>query len=271
MAPRPFSTCERTRLSAIERLYFDVDDTITTAGALLPDVVEALYEAKTSGLSLVAVTGRSAAWGEMLLRLFPLDAVIAETGAICFYRRARGGVGTVHSEPDQTVRRANARRRQTIVDAALSRVPRARLALDNMGRLYDTAFDLVEDGPQVDELSANDIRGVLERGGLRTVQSSVHINAWFGDFDKAKMVNRYLMDIEGGALRDVAKTLLYIGDSVNDAGMFAAAGVSVGVANVARVLSTLEEMNSAPEFVTLSEMGAGFCEVVQKLVLLRGD
>lgn len=267
----PFSECPLDRLLRVRRLYFDVDDTLTTRGALFPDAVEALYEAHEAGFSLVAVTGRSAAWGEMLLRILPLDAVVAETGAMCFYRRTRGGVGTVHSEPDATVRKANAQRRASVVDTVLSQVASARLAVDNIGRVYDVAFDLVEDGKPVSESDAARIRTILESEGLTVAQSSVHINAWFGSFDKATMVNRYLLDIEGVSLNAASHSVLYIGDSRNDAEMFNRAGVSVGVANVQLVLDALDKVGMAPDFITDGEMGAGFCEVADRLIGTRGE
>ncbi len=267
----PFSTCPDEVLAKVRRLYFDVDDTLTTRGALFSDALECLYEAHEAGMSLVAVTGRSAAWGEMLLRMFPLDAVVAETGAMCFYRRARGGVGTVHSEPDQTVRRANAERRQSAVDDVLSQVSAARLAVDNIGRVYDVAFDLVEDGKPVSDHDASRIRTILESQGLTVAQSSVHINAWFGSFDKASMVNRYLLDIEGVSLNAARHTVCYVGDSKNDAEMFARAGVSVGVANIKNVLEALAAREMAPQYITDAEMGAGFCEVAERLIANRGE
>lgn len=263
--PELFSAAPASLRAQVTRLYFDVDDTVTWQGALPEDAVRALYAARHLGLSLVAVTGRSASWGELLLRFFPLDAVIAETGAMCMFKKRDGSVGTLHAEPDERVRRENLRRREAAADDVLAREPDARLALDNMGRVYDTAFDLVEDGPPIPEPVAARMRSILVEHGLTVAQSSVHINAWYGVFDKAAMVARYLEDIEGISLDDAAPTMVYVGDSTNDGAMFARAGLSVGVANIAPYLATLRERGQAPRYRATREGGHGFAQVVALL------
>jgi len=268
-APALFSSVPLATRHAVRRLYFDVDDTVTWQGQLPKIAADALYRARAGGLSLVAVTGRSASWGELLLRLFPLDAVVAETGAMCMFKRRDGSVGTLHTEPDELIRRRLRARREAAADDVLAKIPDARLALDNMGRVYDTAFDLVEDGPPLDDITAARIRGVLEGHGLTVAQSSVHINAWFGTFDKASMVGRYLGEIEGESLDEAAPTLCYVGDSTNDGAMFARTPLSVGVENIAPYLEALNARGQAPAFKVAGVGGNGFAAVVELLVAGR--
>jgi HAD superfamily hydrolase (TIGR01484 family) len=273
--PLALASLADARCARVDKLYFDVDDTVTWRGELPEVAARALYKAKDAGLSLVAVTGRSASWGELLLRLFPLDAVIAETGALCMHlvddaQTPEGRrVAVMHSEPDDGVRRENARRRQAAADEVLATVPSARLALDNMGRVYDTAFDLVEDGPAVDETAQKEIWHILEKHGLRIAQSSVHINAWFGRFDKATMVARYLEEVCKTSFENEIDTLMYAGDSKNDGEMFAAVSLSVGVANIAPHLSALTARGQAPAYLTDKDGGHGFAELVDRLVDAR--
>lgn len=263
--PELFSASPLEVRARVDRLYFDIDDTVTWQGSLPEGAARALYGAKRLGLSLVAVTGRSASWGELLLRLFPLDAVVAETGAMCMFKRRDGSVGTLHAEPDARVRRTNLQRREAAADDVLSRVPESRLALDNMGRVYDTAFDLIEDGPPIDEGTAATMRNILDEHGLTVAQSSVHINAWYGVFDKASMVSRYLDEVEGTSLDDAAPTMVYVGDSTNDGAMFARVDLSVGVANIAPYLAALGEKGQAPRYTVHGEGGHGFAQVVALL------
>ena len=117
MPPPDFSVLDYTIRRQVTRLFFDVDDTLTWQGELVQEAVHALYLAKAAGIALVAVTGRSNAWAEALLRLFPLEV--------------------------------------------LQKVPTARLALDNIGREYETAFDLIEDGPALSPEDAAAIREIL--------------------------------------------------------------------------------------------------------------
>ncbi|MCP4503129.1 MAG: HAD family phosphatase [Deltaproteobacteria bacterium] len=263
--PPPFSSCKKSIRDEVKWLCFDVDDTLTTGG-LLPEVaVKALYDAHRKGLHLMAVTGRSLAWAEMLLRLFPLDAAVGETGAAIFMKREGGRVELLHSEPDEDKRRANNRKRQLAADEVLKKIPAARLATDNMGRVYDTAFDLIEDGPLVEEVDAARIREILSKHGLEVAQSSVHINAWFGSFDKAAMVDRFFESEFSSSLDEQAPQLVYVGDSKNDGSMFCRTPLSVGVANVALHLPALAKLNQAPAYVVTERGGEGFAQVVEAL------
>jgi hypothetical protein len=278
--PPPFSTCPPATRRACTRLFFDVDDTVTWKGRLPEESVRALYRAHDAGLSLVAVTGRSFAWGELLVRLLPLDAVVVETGAAALFHR-RDGDGhpelvVLHHEPDGEVRAALRHRRRLAAGAVLAQVPAARLATDNVGRIADTAFDLVEEGPPVAADDAAAIRRILDEAGLVTAQSSVHVNAFAlgpaGPFDKATMVDRLLQAMNGTTLAAAASTLCYVGDSTNDGPLFAAAGVSVGVGNVRHHLPALRARGHAPRYVVDGDGGFGFAQIVATLLEARdGD
>ncbi|MBI1948910.1 MAG: HAD family phosphatase [Deltaproteobacteria bacterium] len=253
-------------------LAFDVDDTLTWRGQLPEPAARALYAAQQAGLSLIAVTGRSYAWAEMLLRLFPLEAAVAETGAVALLRGA-SFVEVLHHEPDEAVRAAGNRERDRAAARALAEVNGARLAIDNPGRLYDVAFDLIESGPPVPDEDARRLRAVLEQEGLTTARSSVHVNAWkvgpHGPFDKATMTDRVLRRLGHGGLDDVAGALCYLGDSTNDGAMFARARLSVGVANLRPHLAALRSAKQAPRYRTAGEGGHGFAEAVAALLAPR--
>lgn len=269
ITPPLFATAPAALRRDVRFLLFDVDDTVTWRGALPEEAAVALYRAAAAGLRLVAVTGRSASWAELLLRLFPLEAAVAETGALCLVKEPGGRVSALHSQPDERQRRHDDQRRRQAADRVLANVPGARLALDNMGRVYDTAFDLVEDGPVLGDDDAARIRAILLEEGLSVAQSSVHINAWFGSFDKATMVERYLRERCGTSLKEQGEALLYAGDSKNDGAMFAGAAVSVGVENVKPHLEWLIERGQAPRFVVDEPGGHGFTRLVDLLLAPR--
>jgi hydroxymethylpyrimidine pyrophosphatase-like HAD family hydrolase len=208
------------------------------------------------------------------VRLLPLDAVVVETGAAALFHK-KGDDGhpqlvVLHHEEDGEVRAALRHRRRVAATAVLAQVPTARLAVDNVGRLADTAFDLVEEGPPVAADDAAAIRRILDEAGLVTAQSSVHINAFAigpaGPFDKATMVDRLLRTMAGTTLADAAPTLCYVGDSTNDGPLFKAAGLSVGVGNVRPHLRALTERGQAPRFVVDGDGGFGFAQIVATLL-----
>lgn len=258
-------------------LFFDVDDTLTWHGLLPVETLDAIYRAHHAGFRLVAVTGRSCAWAEMMLRIFPLDAAIAETGAACYLKEYDAAdqhghkhmrIRLVHSEMDPAKRADHDKRRHEAAQAVLEKYPHARLALDNSGRLYDTAFDLREDGPLIDESTALGIRTLLQERGLTVAQSSVHINAWFGAFNKATMVEQ-LLSWWGISWDDAKARLVYVGDSGNDGPLFARVPLSVGVRNVEPHLAKLAERGELPAFIVDGDGGYGFAQLVNALLAAR--
>src|SRR5262249_53787591 len=98
------------------------------------------------------------------------------------------------------------------------------------------------------------------------VRSSVHVNAWVGPFDKAWMVRRFIRTVWKDRLRPDDERYVYLGDSLNDAPLFAAVSLSVGVANVRAVLDLLEYR---PRFVTRAPEGAGFEELARAVLRAR--
>ena len=217
--PPDFTSCPAEARAAATHLFFDVDDTLTWHGRLPEVAVRALYRAKDAGLVLAAVTGRSFAWGELLVRLLPLDAVVAETGAQALWWNGPS-LEVIHHEDDPQVRHALNAKRRAAADKVLAEVKGSRLAMDNVGRVADTAFDLVEEGAPLGEVETEQLRAILHDEGIVTARSSVHVNAFAfgpaGPFDKAIMVDRLLRARGDGGLNDVAPHLCYVGDSKND-------------------------------------------------------
>jgi HAD superfamily hydrolase (TIGR01484 family) len=264
-----FGECPSEERAGLGRLFFDVDDTLTWQGELPATACDALYRAAHAGIELVAVTGRSASWAEMLLRLFPLRAAVGETGAMAFVKNAKGLIDVLHSENDPAQRAANDTLRARIAEEVRMRHPEARLALDNIGRVYDTAFDLVEEGPPISEATAQGILAIVRDHGLSHARSSVHINVWVGSFDKRQMVERVLSESFGVDAAEALTQMVYVGDSTNDGAMFAATPYSVGVANIAPHLPLLKERGQAPRYGVKGKGGHGFVEVVDALLQAR--
>ena len=248
-------------------VFTDIDDTLTTHGAITPDALQALADVKAAGLHVIPITGRPVGWAELLAESWPVDAIVVENGAVAF----KIGMQPLYLLPkmlsklyqqDVATRTDNRTRMAHIAQQVLAQVPSAVLSRDHAGRETDLAFDYQEFENLPPE-TVQDILAVLKQAGLQTTVSSIHIHGCFGQFDKwlgAQWIVRELFQ------RDLASELdkwVFIGDSGNDQAMFQHFTHSVGVANIRRFESQLTHL---PRYVTPSDRGAGFAEAVALLL-----
>lgn len=247
-------------------VFTDIDDTLTTGGKLPAAVYSALEQLAQAGLAIVPVTGRSAGWAHMILHHWPVEAVVAESGGLFLYRD-RGGVPRwqYHDEPARIA--ADRKRIAEVAAGVMTRIPELVLANDNDFRLVDFALDHCETVPPVPQERIDEAIAMFRAAGLQARASSVHINVWRGEFDKAPMALRYLAEVRGAKLPDECERWLFVGDAPNDASMFAAFPCSVGVANLAPVLDRLPV---APRYLTQAGHGAGFVELADHLLRPAG-
>ena len=98
--------------------------------------------------------------------------------------------------------------------------------------------------------------------------SSIHVNGWFGDYDKLTMTGALLAEQFGTDMAAENATIVFAGDSPNDAPMFGFFDNSIGVANVERFTG---KMDADPTWVTTAPFGAGFAELADALLAARGE
>jgi hypothetical protein len=251
---RPLAELDRRDVRA---LLFDIDETLTTAGKLTAAAYAALEALRQSGMLAVAVTGRPAGWCDHIARMWPVDAVVGENGAFYFFFAEHRLQKRYWESPE--ARSRNRQRLGEIGQRILAAVPGCALASDQAYRETDLAIDYCEDVPALPLEAAERIAELMRGAGLHAKLSSIHVNGWFGDYDKLAMTRhlfaeRFAMDLD--AARD---TVVYVGDSPNDAPMFDFFAKSVGVANVRRF------RNLRPRYVAGGESGTGFAQVVDHL------
>jgi len=260
----PLSHWSCTDRAAVHGVLTDIDDTLTTAGAITREALAALHRLRTAGLPVFAITGRPAGWSEAFALAWPVNAIVAENGAVALHRGANGQLQKAYlqSEP---LRRANFARLQAVAQHILQTLPQARLATDSPGRETDIAIDHSEFA-HLSEAAIAQVVVLMHAGGLNATVSSIHINGWIGGHDKLEGARWIVREQLGCDLDNELERWVYVGDSPNDARMFGHFPHSVGVANVARFLPALSH---PPRYITPSERGAGFAEVVDALLAAR--
>ena len=238
-------------------VLFDVDDTLTTHGKLTAEAYGALEALRRAGLRSVAVTGRAAGFCEYAARMWPVDAVVGENGG--FWFRSIGGRVEREYREAAEVRARNRARYAAISQAILAAVPGCAIASDERFRETDFTIDYAEEVPTLPPDAVQRIADLMRRESLHVAISSIHIHGWFGDYDKqitssALLARHLALD---------AASAVFVGDSPNDASMFAAFPKCVGVANVRNYAG---RMTAEPRYVTQAAFGAGFAELIAHLL-----
>ena len=244
-------------------VFCDIDDTLTTDGHLTAAAYAALDALKTAGKLVIPITGRPAGWCDHIARMWPVDAVVGENGAFYFQydRHARKLIKRFRD--DEAVRAANRARLATVRALILKQVPGAGVASDQLYREADLAIDFCEDVPRLPDADIDRIVAIMHESGMTARVSSIHVNGWFGRYDKLDMTRTLMRERFNVELDADKADYVFIGDSPNDAPMFAYFPMSVGVANVADFSVRLE---AAPVFVTGARSGGGFVELVTHLL-----
>ncbi len=257
---RPIDTLSDVEARALSGLCFDLDDTLLDHGQLTEAAYSSLFRLREAGLALVAVTGRPAGWGALLVRQWPIDGAVTENGAILL--RRDGGTVAQLDRASADERRARRLRVAGLVADMRERFPVLQAADDVDARVSDFTFDIGERvrAPE-DVVSA--ARSYARARGARTTRSSVHLHVSFDGDDKASGTVRLL-----SLLRNVDPTAAraryaFIGDSQNDEACFNAFRTTIGVQNVTGRFTV------APRFVTAAPRGAGFAEAARVLVERR--
>jgi HAD superfamily hydrolase (TIGR01484 family) len=264
---------ERDR-RGIVGVFTDIDDTLTTDGAITDDALDALGRLTDAGLRVIAITGRPVGWSLPFARSWPVDAIVPENGAVALVRElAYSPHGEVPVglrrlyQQDEATRQAHFARMQAVAQRVLREVPGSTLARDSAGRETDIAIDHSEFA----HLPSADIArvvAILQSEGMTATVSSIHVNAWFGGHNKLEGARWIVRELYQRDLDAERGRWVYVGDSTNDQLMFEAFGNSVGVANIRRFLG---ELTHLPRFVSRSERGAGFSEMVDMLLAPRAS
>ena len=255
-------------------VFTDIDDTLTTEGVITPEALQALADLKAAGLHVVPITGRPVGWSVPFAQAWPVDAIVAENGAVALVGQgvteACGTASSQASEPqrrytlDTHTRAKHFQRMQDVLARIEREIPGAHRSQDSQGRETDIAIDHSE----FTHLSSAAIDAVvqcMQSEGMTATVSSIHINGWYGQHDKFTGACWITRELLGRDLTQELHRWVYVGDSTNDQIMFQHFEHSVGVANIQRFA---DQLKHPPRYITPSERGAGFAEVAQALLTI---
>lgn len=265
---RPLADFTVEDREAVTVVLTDIDDTLTDHGRLPAKAYASLERLKRAGFVVAPVTGRPAGWCDLIARQWPVDGVVGENGAF-FFRYDDGERRLIrHYAKDASERHEDASRLRAIEEEVLREVPGAALAADQAYREADLAIDFCEDVPALPRSEVLKIVDIFHRHGATAKVSSIHVNGWFGGYDKLSTSRLFLkqcFDIDIDIDRD-RERIVFAGDSPNDAPMFGFFPNSVGVANV---LDFKDDLPASPKFVTRGRGAEGFAELADVLIAAK--
>jgi len=260
---KPFSQFPIPNRKNIDFVLTDIDDTLTNSGRLPADVFAAMERLRAAEIRILPITGRPAGWCDHIARMWPVDGLVGENGA--FYFRYDDKLKKMQRRyfKSKGQRKTDRRKLEKIKLEALEKVAGCQVASDQAYREADLAIDFCEDVPPLPMKDVEKIVSCFESAGAQAKISSIHVNGWFGDYDKLTMTGIMFEEVFGRRLEDVKDRVIYIGDSPNDVPMFSYFPHSVGVANVLQFKGMLDH---SPAWVTKREGGYGFAEMVDVLL-----
>jgi HAD superfamily hydrolase (TIGR01484 family) len=253
---------------SLSGVFFDIDDTFTTRGRIRAIAYQSLWGLKESGLWVVPITGRPAGWCDHIARMWPVDGIVGENGALYFwFDEGERKLKKRFLDPEE-VRAENRQRLVRIKEEILNSVSGSAIASDQLYRETDLAIDYCEDVAPLDRKAVDRICGIFKKHGAMCKVSSIHVNGWFGDYDKLRMTKTFVQERWGLNPDTNRERFLFCGDSPNDEPMFQYFPNTAGVKNV---LNFADRMEFLPSFVATREGGEGFAEIVETILQRRAS
>ena len=260
---RPLKEMPLTLVKSIRFILCDIDDTLTVEGILPAETFTKLHRLKESGFCVIPVTGRPAGWCDHIARFWPVDGIVGENGAFYFRYDPDSKKMIRHYFKDEASRHKDRERLNAIQEQILTDIPGSALSADQAYREADLAIDFCEDVPPLSKERVQKIVEIFESHGALAKVSSIHVNGWFGNYDKCSMSRHLLRQVFILNEEQLKTKVLFIGDSPNDCPMFQAFPISVGVANV---LDFNDQLDPAPAWITKNRGGYGFSEMAEFLI-----
>ena len=260
---KPIKNFPREKSSAITYLLTDIDDTITNEGKIPACAFQAMEDLDKAGIKVIPITGRPAGWCDHIARMWPVKAVVGENGAFYFvYDDHKKKMIRRYFKTAQE-RRQDKKKLEVIKQEILKSIPGCVVSADQPYREADLAIDFAEDVPPLSQEKIDRIVTLFEQNGATAKVSSIHVNGWFGSYDKLSMTKILFREVLKTDLDSIKKNIIFIGDSPNDEPMFEYFPNAVGVANV---LEFKDRLSFKPAWITEGKGGIGFAQMAEILI-----
>ncbi|MGE5255622.1 MAG: HAD-IIB family hydrolase [Hyphomicrobiales bacterium] len=260
---KPFQQFPAYLRKRIRYVLTDIDDTLTLNGLLPSASMAAMERLHDAGIAVIPITGRPAGWCDHIARMWPVAAVVGENGA--FYYRYDRTLRKMQRRyfKSEDERGEDRRRLEALKAQILAEVPGCAISADQGFREADLAIDVCEDVPPLPGELVDRIVAIFEKAGAQAKISSIHVNGWFGEYDKLAMTHLLFSEVFQKDLEAVKSEVIFTGDSPNDQPMFAFFPHALGVANVREFAG---RMRVLPAWIMKEEGGLGFAEMVDELL-----
>lgn len=256
----------RTNRSAVTFLLTDIDDTLTQEGRLPACAYQAMENMENAGIRVIPITGRPAGWCDHIARMWPVSGIVGENGAFYFVYDITQKKMIRRYIKTESQRKQDRIKLDEIKHKILASIPGCVVSADQAYREADLAIDFAEDVPALPRTDIDRIVEIFQENNAIAKISSIHVNGWFGAYDKLSMTKILFTEIFQTNLDHIKETVLFVGDSPNDEPMFEYFPNAVGVANV---LDCFDRLSFKPAWITKEKGGAGFAQLAE--VLLNKD
>lgn len=256
-----FADAHKNQKIDVKYILTDIDDTLSSEGKLRSNAYDALWKLKDYGLKIIPITGRPAGWCEMIARFWPVEGVVGENGGLCFYYKNNQMRRWYHA--DENIILENQKKLARIRAEILKTIPDVAISSDQFCRLTDLAIDFCEDIPKASLESIASVQKIFSNHGATSKVSSIHINGWFGEYNKLSTTKKFMHEILNLTEDEIFAHSVFVGDSLNDEPMFEAFPLSIGVANV---LDFKSQFRHLPTYITNNKSGDGFVEIANILI-----
>ena len=260
---KPINDFPLEQRSGITYLLTDIDDTITNDGRIPACAFQAMENLDNAGIKVIPITGRPSGWCDHIARMWPVKGIVGENGAFYFVyddhtkKMIRRYFKLTREREQDQIKLAQVKQK------ILKLVPGCVVSADQPYREADLAIDFAEDVSLLAQTDIDAIVNIFKQYGAIAKISSIHVNGWFGNYDKLSMTKILFKEIFETDLDTIKENVIFVGDSPNDEPMFEYFPNAVGVANV---LEFKDRLSFKPAWLTKGKGGLGFAQLAEILV-----